>query len=178
MPQQILLAAVIGFLLGTILIFLWFYMFRAKPKASSLTQKAFSEQEVEELLLKADFQILSKQVKESIIVNVDGKDHFSYLEADYLVSKGKEKYVVVVKTGEGPNDVNEPTLRRRLLEYHRCFSAQGIILLDPHQGEIHLVKFRFPHERNLDFFFNFLLGVFIILGVVGIIWLLAHLRFF
>ncbi|OGC23143.1 hypothetical protein A2291_00480 [candidate division WOR-1 bacterium RIFOXYB2_FULL_42_35] len=178
MSQQLLLAALIGFLLGIILLSLCFYIFRTKLVISSPAQKEFSEQEIEELLVKSGFQIISKRVKESIIININGKDHYSYLEADYLVSKGKEKYVVVVKTGEGTTDANEPNLRRRLLEYYRVFSTRGILLVDQHKGEIHLVKFRFPHERNLDFFFHFFMGLLVILFVIGIIWLLAHLRFF
>lgn len=138
----------------------------------------FSEKEVEGLLKKSHYQILSKRTKEAVITNVDGKDHFGYLEADYLVRKNKKTYVVIVKTGEEVVDPNEPTFRRKLLEYDSVFAPDGLLLLDLAQGEIHEINFRFPHERDVDFFFRFLIALFIILMVIGIIWLMVAVKLF
>ena len=75
-------------------------------------------------------------------------------------------------------DPNEPTLRRRILEHHRVFSQDGVLVLDPNQGRIHSVNFRFPREWNVDKLFRMLIGLFIILGVIGIIWMLAAIKLF
>lgn len=169
----LIIAVIIGLLLFLLLIRRWHNNNESADHAPRFDEKA-----VEDLLKKSGYKILGKYVKESIITNIEGKDHFNYLEADYLVEQLKDKYVVVVKTGEGPTDANEATMRRRLLEFHRVFRSKGIILLDPHDAELHRVTFRFPHERNLDFFFNFLVGVFIVATVVGIIWMLVTLKLF
>lgn len=133
--------------------------------------------ELEKLLKKAGFEIETKCPKASIVTNINGQDHYGEIKADYLVSQGKKKYVVMIK-GLEPFEPNEPAMRRRLLEYHHGFNSQGIVVLDPNEGQLNLVKLSFPQERNLDFYMNFFAAVLAILAIIGIIWLLAHLRFF
>ena len=177
MSYQIIATILIGFLLGLGVVLLIGRLLRPKTFAPTET-KPFSEQEVEGLLKKSGFEIEAKNPKASIITNIDGQDHYGEIQADYLVSQNKNKYVVIVKTGIEPLDPNEPAMRRRLLEYHHGFNSRGIIVLDPNQGQLNLVKFSFPQERNLDFFMSFFTAVLAILAIIGIIWLLAHLRFF
>lgn len=133
--------------------------------------------DLEKLLKKAGFEIESKNPRASVITNINGQDHYGEIKADYLVSQGKKKYVVMIK-GLEPFEPNEPAMRRRLLEFHHGFNSQGIVVLDPNQEQLDLVKFSFPHERNLDFFMSFFTAMLAILAIIGIIWLLAHLRFF
>ncbi|MFH1347549.1 MAG: hypothetical protein ABIH22_02555 [Candidatus Margulisiibacteriota bacterium] len=153
-------------------------MFGQKKLQAQAEVPRFSEKEAENLLRKAGYQILGKNQKETIITIIDGKEHFGYVETDYLVRKNKRKYAVMVHVGEGSPDPHEPTLRRRILEHHRVFSRDGVLVLDPNQGRVHLISFRFPHEWNIDMFFRFLIGLFIILLVIGIIWMLVQLRLF
>ncbi len=175
MMYQILISILVGIVIGCILFYIFTRSGRKKYVFPSQGAR-FSEEEVEGILKRAGYQILGKQQKKTIITKVDGKDHFGYLEADYTVRKGKKTYVVVVKTGEGAADPNEPLLRRKLLEQDYVFSPDGVLLLDLGQGELHDVNFRFPQERNIDVFFRFLIALFIILLVIGIIWVLAVLR--
>lgn len=175
MSEQILISVLVGIILGIVLFFVFSLLFRKKPVALS-EGKPFSEKEVRAFLKKSGYDILGKRQKETIITRVDGKDHLGYLEADFTVRKGRKKYLVVVHAGLGAADPNEPLLRRKLMEYDRVFSPDALLVVDLSRGEIHEVGFRFPRERNIDFFFRFLIGVFIILGVVGIIWVLAILR--
>lgn len=136
----------------------------------------FSEKEVEGFLQRAGYEILGKKQRETVITNIDGKDRFGYIEADYTVRKGRKKYVVVVQSGVEAVDPNEPMLRRKLLEHDHVFSPDALLVLDLSRGEIHEVSFRFPRERSLDFFFRFLIALFIILTIVGIIWMLVQLH--
>ncbi len=145
---------------------------------AQIEQKSFSEKEVGAFLERAGYQILGKRQRETVITKVDGKDRFGYIEADFTVKKGRKKYVVVVHSGLGEADPNEPMLRRKLLEYDHVFSPHALLVVDLSRGEIHEVNFRFPYERNIDFFFRFLIALFIILMVVGIIWVLVQLRLF
>lgn len=132
----------------------------------------------ENLLRKAGYQILGKNQKESVLVRVDGKDHLGSLEAEYTVRKGGKSYVVVVKRGEGVFDPTEPIFRRKLIEYDRAFGLKGILLVDPEEGEIHEVSFKFPRERGIDFYFQFFIALFIIFVLIGIIWLMVQARLF
>lgn len=133
---------------------------------------------VETFLKRRGYQILGRQPKESIIVRIDDKDHLGTLAADCRVKKNGKEYVVVVRSGEGDFDPTEPALRRRLVEYHRAFGLNGILLVDPQEEKIHLVNFKFPRERGIDFYFQFFTALFIIAVVIGIIWLLAYLKLF
>jgi hypothetical protein len=176
MTSTNIISILAGVILGALLFYFISKLLSRGKYVAAPSGIRFSESEAEGLLQKAGYQILGKRQKETVIARIDGKDHFGYIEADYTVRKNKRKYVAVVHSGEGEPDPNEPSYRRRLLEYDRVFSPEALLVLDLNQGEIHEVSFSFPRERGIDFFFRFLIALFIILMVVGIIWLLVQLR--
>jgi hypothetical protein len=133
---------------------------------------------VENQLKRHGYQILGKNQKESILVNVDGRESLGSLEAEFTVEKAGKKYVVVVKRGDGSFDPTDPVFRRKLIELDRAFGLNGIILVDPEAAEIHAVGFKFPRERGLDFYFQFFSALFIIAIVVGIIYLMVQVKLF
>lgn len=167
---------IIGMVLGGSLFFFIARLFRRRVPVIQSSGETFSEQEVESFLNRSGYEILSKKQRETVITNIDGKDHLGYLEADYVVRKGKKRFVLVIQSGHSAADPHEPMLRRKLLEYDHVFSPDGLLVLDLSRGELHRVVFRFPYERNIDFFFRFLIAGFIIFSVIGIIWMLAFLR--
>lgn len=130
----------------------------------------------ENFLRQVGYQILGKRQKGAIITCIDGKDHLGSLEAEYTARKDGKNYVVIVRGGEGEWDPAEPALRRRLLEYDRVFGLNGVLLVDPSEGTIHAVNFKFPRERGIDFYFQFLGALFLILLIIGIIWLLVKVK--
>jgi len=134
--------------------------------------------EVDRLLKKNGFQIIGKKQKESILVNVDGRDHLGGLEVEYTVEKKGKKFVVVEKMGEGGFDPTDPVFRRKLIEYDRVFGLNGILLVDPQENEIHRVSFKFPREKGIDFYFQFIIAMFIVFGVIGILWLMTYIKLF
>ncbi|MEA3492928.1 MAG: hypothetical protein U9R38_00920 [Candidatus Margulisiibacteriota bacterium] len=134
------------------------------------------EKDAEEILRRSGFDILSRRKKANIITNVNGKDHFGFVEVDYIVRKKKKKYAVAVKAGEGTADANEPVLRRRLIEYEHILALDGLLILDLSRGEINRVTFRFPKDGWLDKFFKIFTVLLAILGVIGIIWMLASIK--
>ncbi|MFH1576186.1 MAG: hypothetical protein ABID35_01435 [Candidatus Margulisiibacteriota bacterium] len=178
MNSTILLSILIGVVIGLLLFFLLGKIWGRSGKTAEGEVSRFSEKEAESLLRRAGFQILGKKRRETVITVIDGKDHFGYLEADYIVRKNRRKYAVAVHIGEGSPDPNEPSLRRRLLEYDRGFALDGQLVLDLNRGEIHTVRFKFPREWNIDAFFRLLIAVFIIFLVIGIIWVLVTLKLF
>lgn len=177
MNYTILISTLIGILIGLLL----FYIISRRAgrgRAVASEGPRFSEREAESLLHRDGYQILDKQPRGTVITNIDRKSHFGYLETDYLVRKNKKDFVATVHVTEGEPDPNEPALRRKLLAYDRVFSPDALLVLDLNQGRIYEVSFNFPRERNIDFFFRFLIGLFIILLVIGIIWLLTQMQLF
>ena len=175
--QEVLIALVVGILVGALVIYLWLNKAH-RYNASSNRPVSYSPQEVESLLFKAGYTIVTKQPKASVITEIDGKEHLGTLESDYLVEKAKQKFIVLVKAGQGPIDPLEPVFRRRLVELQTAFGTEALLLVTPEAGEIEEIAFRFPHERSIDGLFRVLIGVFIVAVVIGIIWMMVQLRLF
>ncbi|MFH1361542.1 MAG: hypothetical protein ABIH69_02670 [bacterium] len=165
----------IGLVLGALLFFVFHrLMIRGKYVAQS-DKPLFSEKEAENLLKKNSYVIIGRRLRETVITNINGSDHFGYIQADYLVEKLKKRFPVLVFAGEGSPDPNEENFRRRLLELDKAYRLDGVLVLNLNKMEIYQTRFRFPRERNIDFYFRFLGGLFIIAAVIGIIWLLVHM---
>ena len=137
-----------------------------------------SRAESEGLLKKRGYQILAKDQRETVVVRVDGRDHLGTLPAEYAVSKNGKKYVTWV-VGEGAErDPTEPALRRRLIELDRVFGLSGVVIVDPAEGTVSEVAFKYPRERGLDFYFQLFGALFVIAVVIGIISLMVAVRLF
>ena len=76
---------------------------------------------------------------------------------------------MVVVSGD---DVTDPAFRDKLLEASYVFSQKNLLLLDMDKKSTHEVTFKFHRETSFDDFFRALIIIFIVLGIVGIIWLL------
>ena len=142
----------------------------------SNTSSGLSRDEIEGFLRRRGCQILGRDQKEAVIVRVDGREHLGELAAEYTVRHGRKKYAVMVKRELGDLDPSEPALRRRLSELDRVFGLDGVLIADPAEGSLTEVHFKFPRERGLDFYFQFLAALFIIAIVIGIIWLMVAVR--
>ncbi len=174
MGMNIIISIVVGVILGLVLFYLFNKMGRPIVRQEKLP--AFSEKDTEKLLRKAGFQIKSKKERKTVMTVVDGKEHIGYVEADYIVTRKKRTYVVLVHSGVGEVDPNEPNYRRHLLEHDRIFKPNALLVVDLTKGRLHTVQFRFPHEYSIDFLFRFLIAVFMISMIIGIIWMLAALK--
>jgi hypothetical protein len=133
---------------------------------------------LQKLLKNHGYQILSKNQKESVLVNIDGKTHLGTLEAEYTVRKNGKSFVVVVENSSEAIDPGDPALRRKILEYDRFFGLDGVLLVNPQREEMHAVSPKFPRERNFDYYFQFFSALFIMALVIGIIWMLVHIKLF
>ncbi len=177
MLETILISLAVGIIIGGVLLYLIL-----KPRQTNLPQTPtaprFPEKDAENTLKKYGYQIIIRQPRKNIITRFQGQDHLSYTEADYLVKREKKKYLVIVKTGEGEIDPNEPALRQRLLVNDYAFSPDGLLLIDLSTGDLMPVSFSFPHNRSIDSFFQLFIVFFIIMVVIGIIWLMVYLKLF
>ncbi|MBI5399494.1 hypothetical protein HZB07_02600 [Candidatus Saganbacteria bacterium] len=146
-------------------------IFWQKEKTLSVEEK-----EAEGLLGRLGFEIIKRRPKGTIVTKINGQDHMGKVEANYLVTRGKETFVIFIPGSGSSADPTEPALRRRLLELTQAFTVSGALLLDAAQGECHEINFRFPRELTLAGFFRLVIAVFIVAAVVGIIWLLVTLK--
>jgi hypothetical protein len=102
-----------------------------------------------ELLVRAGFRIVARQVRITWAPLVDGEPHQTELRADYLVALGDEQLVAEVKTGAEAPSLATAATRRQLLEYHVAFAVDGVLLVCPERDEIHRVEFPLPaHARR------------------------------
>ena len=177
MSEQILWAVLSGIFAGAFpVLIIFLYLFRRR-QALQTEVPLFSTKDAEALLKRSKYRILNKRPKETIITVINGKEHFGYVEADYLVDKERRKAVAIVHSAGEDADPNEPTLRRRVLECDRAFSPNGgVLVVDLVKGRILKTGFRFPREWNIDMFFRFLIALFIISLIIGIIWIMATLK--
>jgi hypothetical protein len=127
-----------------------------------------------QLLRQRGYQILGKNQRELVETRVDGRVTMGELVAEYTVEKGGKKYVVVSASG----DPSEPALRRKLIEYDRAFGLRGVLVVDRENENVSVVHFKYPRERGIDFYFQFLSALFILAVVIGIIWLMVSVKLF
>jgi len=176
MILYIIITLAIGITIGALLFYLMSRRLVSSAARARVVTAKYSEEEAEKLLVRQGFTILEKQKRTPLIIWVDGKSHLSYVLADFLVQKNKKTYVVEVKTGQAA-DPTEPATRRQLLEYEYVYQPDGLLLMDMNLGELHEVDFELPREGRENFLVIFI-PLFIILFIIGIIWLLIQLKLF
>ncbi|MDB4947185.1 MAG: hypothetical protein JWP97_6719 [Labilithrix sp.] len=92
-------------------------------------------------LAQLGFTVLGEQVVAEHVVQVDDAQVTATLRADYLVTKGRRRYVVEVKTGALAPRIETSATRRQLLEYGVAFDVDGILLVDGDTCEVRAVSF-------------------------------------
>jgi hypothetical protein len=130
--------------------------------------------EAEKILKRLGYKIRGKNKKAPVVTSVNDRDISDFVQADLLAKKKRKDYVVEVKEGEF-SEASDPLLRRRLQELKSAFKTHGIIIVNLNRGEIHKILFRFPKIKG-EFFVKIIIFIFTIAVIVGIIWLLTHLR--
>ena len=132
----------------------------------------------EQLLKNNGYQILGKKLKEKVVLKINDKDHFSLLEIPFSVRKLGKEWGVVEIARETKLDPSEPEIRRQIIEADRFFGLSGIVLVNPQKEELQEITLKFPREKGLDYYFQFIVALFIIALVVGIIWLMVQMHLF
>jgi hypothetical protein len=95
-------------------------------------------------LRRAGYRVLRHHPEASYDLAIDGRERPTRLQADYLVARGRRRYVVEVKSGGGADPARRAT-RRQLLEYAVGFEVDGVLLLDAERGRLYRVDF--PLQR-------------------------------
>lgn len=127
---------------------------------------------MENLLVRNGYRILSRDKKRPLLIKSDGQSHLSEITAELLVEKDKMSYAVLSGPLLDPTDV---VLRRRLTESAFVFKTTHLLYVDLENHKIHKIGLELPRPES-EVFFLYLIAGFIILAIVGIIWLLIQLK--
>jgi hypothetical protein len=109
---------------------------------------AAGEREARGLLEAAGFFVEATQATSTYALDVDGVPMPVVVRADYLVSKGRERFVAEVKTGKAAPRLETIATRRQLLEYQHAFGAAAVLLVDADLRRIRAVRFEAPSAAD------------------------------
>jgi len=130
------------------------------------------------LLKRHGYQILGKNQRELVEMTIEGRAQLGELVADFTVAKKGKRYAVCGVRSEGESDPTLPALRDRLIAFDRAFGLNGVILADWQNERLQTIALRYPRERGLEFYFQFLAALFVLAFVIGIIWLMVAVKLF
>ncbi len=119
----------------------WWRSLRARRRAR---RAHHGERGARALLESAGYDVLDDQVRHTYTVRCDGDDLPIELRADYLVRRGRKRYVADVKTGPRAPRISTAATRRQLLEYRVAYDVSGVLLVDMHREHIHVIGFDLP----------------------------------
>ncbi|MBO6939347.1 MAG: hypothetical protein JJ863_30535 [Deltaproteobacteria bacterium] len=120
---------------------------RRAKRARTLGKRG--ERDAKRLLKKGKYRIEREQPTGRLDYEVDGQPREAVLRPDFLVRRGRHRYVADAKAGVDATDLGKRGTRRQLLEYALAFpEVAGVLLVDTERGEIHAVGFPGVHGRK------------------------------
>jgi hypothetical protein len=134
----------------------------ARVRRAARAQRA--ERSAAGFLEASGFKVIGRQVRQSWTLRADGEEVRFTLIADYLVTRGGQRWVAEVKTGERSLDLRYGPTRRQLLEYREAFAVQGVLLVDAEGRTLRSVRFPEPQTRAAHALGIVKLGVGMVLG--------------
>jgi len=103
------------------------------------------ERDAETLLAALGFEVLERQARRVLRVEIDGAPCDVELRADLIVRRRGRRLVAEVKTGEAAPRIETRATRRQLLEYRLAYrDLDGVLLVEPEAGKVHEVVFPPP----------------------------------
>ena len=134
------LLLLIGVIAGMILYHLVVINYKNYRVKRTFKSGRIAENAAVKFLRSHGYKILASQLREEVVVYVDGEAEKSVVRADYLVRRGWKLYVVEVKSGQQGN-AKLPAIRRQLLEYYMVYQPDGILLLDMEHKNLQEIRF-------------------------------------
>ncbi|MDF2695698.1 MAG: hypothetical protein K0S65_4081 [Labilithrix sp.] len=106
------------------------------------------EREAIALLEGHGFEIEGAQVSAGYTVEVDGSPFSMAVRADYVVVRGRHRFVAEVKTGRVAPRLDHPATRRQLLEYQHAFDVAGVVLVDADTRTVQVITFALNRSKR------------------------------
>lgn len=126
-------------------------LLRAAPRrrlAKARERGRAGERGAATLLERAGYRIEIQQPELSWTILCDGEPLAVALRADLLVSRGGQRFVAEIKTGQSAPRLHTPGTRRQLLEYSVAYAVDGVLLVDMELERIHEVRFPLATQRR------------------------------
>jgi len=142
-PREVLVATAVLAVLYALLTAARTWVKRARVRGR-FERALQGEREAAAILEDHGYTVEGAQVTTSYAVEVDGAPVEILLRADYVVSRGGDRFVAEVKTGRLAPSVQAPATRRQLLEYHLAFGVAGVLLVDADSRSVHHIAFPAP----------------------------------
>ncbi len=156
-----LLALVVLPLLGLFFWLRWRLGAAARNAARARSKGAAGEAVARKLLRAHGFRVLREQVHAKAEVFVDGESVQQPLRADFLVARGRRRYIADAKSGAKATSLRHAPTRRQLLEYQHSYDVDGVLLIDTERSRIHHVRFvRRTNGFRHGLWLGLLLGLF------------------
>lgn len=133
------------------------------------------EQEAYKVLEKLGFKVIGQNVRYNYSLLENSIDTEITLEIDYLVKKGKKKFIIEVKSGNSATRITNSSTRRQILEYSMYIPNDGIYLLDMENEQLFEINFPASINKASHAGSKFLLVLTIALSLVLIASLLGFL---
>ena len=131
------------------------------------------EEEAAGHLIRSGYGIIERHPKIRYVWYLDDEPVETCVEADYLVEREGETWLVEVKTGDAARATRRET-RRQLLEYAQYGEASGVLFFDADQGLIQRVEFPQTNETQRCRIPSIWLVWSWILVLIGTIWCFWH----
>jgi Holliday junction resolvase-like predicted endonuclease len=130
---------------------------------------AEGEREAAALLERAGYTIEAAQAATRYEVDVDGARAEVAVRADFVVSRGGERFVAEVKTGRVAPRLETSATRRQLLEYQHAFDVGGVLLVDADARTVQRISFRPRAPRPPVAAWGLVLVAAVVLALLGVL---------
>jgi Holliday junction resolvase len=115
---------------------------RARMRGRAHNVRGQRGERAAELLLEAHgYSVVARQSATRYPVEVDGDLVEVTLQADFLVTRGGQRFVAEVKTGRHAPRFQTPETRRQLLEYQLAFGVDSVLLVEVESAVLREVRF-------------------------------------
>ncbi|MEO8181516.1 MAG: hypothetical protein ABI895_21990 [Deltaproteobacteria bacterium] len=142
-PTAFLLGVAVALILAYLVLQLVRHLARRR-RIRRAGRAAHAERAAAQVLVRAGYAIVGRQVRRAWSVLADGEEVGFDLIADYLVESSGTLWVAEVKTGPQALSLRHGPTRRQLLEYRQAFGVEGVLLVDAEAEHVRRIQFREP----------------------------------
>jgi hypothetical protein len=146
-PRAFLLGMVAALLAAVLMLQLVRQLARRR-RVQRAARAAHAERAAAQVLIRAGYAIVGRQVRRAWSVLADGEELGFDLIADYLVESAGRLWVAEVKTGQRALSLLHGPTRRQLLEYRHAFGVEGVLLVDAEAAQVRRIQFREPAREG------------------------------
>ena len=138
-----------GFWIGALIIALtaaalasrWIRRARSRRHVKRARNAVRAEKGARRVLERAGYNVEESQARTEWTVLCEGELRSFDLRADYIVAKGRRRWVAEVKSGDLVTRLQHGATRRQLLEYQLAYDVDGVLLVDMKARRVREVSF-------------------------------------